>query len=75
MHKNVNDDLKDIISLDFTVSLPTQLKTVCQKQTFTAQKCIILVCSFQSFKNLQKAELTAHFTRGKQFKKKEKKKF
>lgn len=36
MYRNVNYDLEDVISLDFTVSLPTELKPVCQKQTFIA---------------------------------------
>lgn len=51
MYRNVNDDLEDVISLDFTVSLPTELKSVCQKQTFTAQKYLILVV-FRALKSL-----------------------
>lgn len=75
MYKNVNDNLEDIISLDFTASLPTQLKSVCEKQTFTAQKYLRHACSFQSFKKPLKIWTVAHFAAGKKFKNSNKKKF
>lgn len=38
MYRNVNDDLEDVISLDFTVSLPTELKTGLPKANIRSTK-------------------------------------